>query len=347
MTATHPGVWAVWGVAAVVSIQLAPNPVYVAAVLAACGAVVLTRGRPGPLARAFPVLLAVGAVFALIRIVLAGLTTRGDGPVLFTLPSADLPTVLGGFSIGGAVDGGVVARAAAEGFVILGIMAVCGAFNAVVDHHQLLRLVPRAYAEMGVALSVAIAFVPAFITMAATATEADRARTGGVTVRRGRVRRLAGPVVERALDQAIALAESMDSRGFGRDGATRADRRATAAGVVGMVAIAAGLAVLATGERAIASALVAVGVMAIAAGVVAASRSTKRTRHRVIKPTTRDFALAVVVAAAPAVLVALGIGGDDTLRWLADEAAWPPSTVLPIVAIALLAAPAYAGRNPR
>jgi len=347
LTATHPGVWALWGVAAVVSIQVAPNPVYVAAVLGSCGAVVLARGRPGPLARAFPMLLVVGAAFALIRVVLAGLTTRGNGPVLLTLPSAELPAIAGGFTIGGAIDGGVLARAAAEGFVILGIMAVCGAFNAVVDHHQLLRLVPRAYAEMGVALSVAIAFVPEFITAASTAAEADRARTGGVTVRRGRIRRLAGPIVERALDQAIALAESMDSRGFGRDPASSADRRATAAGVAGLLAIAAGLAVLTTGESAVAAALVAVGALVVGGGVIAASRSSKRTRHRVLKPTRRDLALALVVVAAPALLVALGIAGDGTLRWLADDTRWPPSTALPILAIALLAAPAYTGRAPR
>lgn len=344
-TTVHPAVWVAWGVAAVVSVQIAPNPVYVAAVLVACAAVVVARGRPGPLAKAFPVLLFVGAVFVTLRIALVGLTTRGSGPTLFTLPAVELPTALGGFTIGGPLDGGVLLRSAAEGFVIVGIMAVCGAFNAVIDHHQMLRLAPRAYAEMGVAVAVAIAFVPAFLDAARAADEADRARTGGVRVRRGRVRRLTGPVIERALEQAVALSESMDSRGFGRGGATAADARATAAGVVGMVLTAAGLAVLATGETAVAVVLVVVGAATIVAGVVLASRTSTRTRHRVVRAQRRDYVLGAIVLGAPLLLAALAAGGEASLRWIGDDLAWPPSTVAPLAAIALLAAPALHRRE--
>ena len=346
MSPIHPLAWALWGTAAIVSIQIAPNPVYVAAVLIACSAVVAVHGHGGPLTRAFPALLTIGVVFALVRIVLAGLTTRGGGPVLLTLPSAEVPAALGGFTVGGPLDAGVLVRAAAEGFVIVGIMAVCGAFNAVVDHHQLLRLIPRAFAEMGVAVAVAVAFVPTFLDAAKAAGEADRARTGGVAVRRGRWRRLTGPVIERALEQAVALAESMDSRGFGRAGPTPGDRRAVALSTLGMVVMAAGLGVLATGSGGMAITIVLAGAAMVVGAVIVASRASTRTRHRVLRVERRDLLIGASALAVPAVLAILATT-DATVRWVGDDVAWPPSTLAPLLAIALLTAPALRARRLR
>src|SRR3954466_7968279 len=107
-------VWLLWAVAAAASVQLAPNPLYVALIIAITAVVVEAHADDGPLAGACPVLLTAGFAFAALRVVLTVATTHGGAPedVLFRLPQATLPSMLGGFTVGGTVEGPVMARAA-------------------------------------------------------------------------------------------------------------------------------------------------------------------------------------------------------------------------------------------
>src|SRR5207253_8636159 len=106
------------------------------------------------------------------------------------------PRMLGGFRVGGTVVLPVVLQSATEGFAVVGIMAVFGAFNAVVSHYELVRAAPRAFFEPGLVLTVALAFVPSTVAAVSAVREADRARTGGRVVRRGRLVRLTVPILE-------------------------------------------------------------------------------------------------------------------------------------------------------
>ncbi len=79
--------------------------VYVALVIGIASA----RGvaaRPARSVRAarFPLLLAVGTVFAVVRMLLTVATTHGVGDVLFTTPHFGCPQLLGGFTVGGTVE---------------------------------------------------------------------------------------------------------------------------------------------------------------------------------------------------------------------------------------------------
>ena len=62
------------------------------------------------------------------------------------------------------------------------MMAVFGAFNAIVSHYELVQSSPRAFHELGVVTTVALAFVPSTIESVSAVREADRARTGGRSV---------------------------------------------------------------------------------------------------------------------------------------------------------------------
>ena len=84
----HAGVWLVWALAAAACVELAPSPVYVALVIGIAGLAVSLHARPGPYARAFPILVGVGVFFAVARMVLTVLTTHGVGDVLFTTPTS-------------------------------------------------------------------------------------------------------------------------------------------------------------------------------------------------------------------------------------------------------------------
>jgi energy-coupling factor transport system permease protein len=341
----HALTWAVWAVAAAVTVELAPSPVYVALVIAVAALVVSVHRQDTPLARAFPVLVAVGVAFGLLRVVLTALTVHNGTPVLFTLPAATLPRALGGFTVGGAVSLPVVLQSAAESFAIVGIMAAFGAFNAVVSHHELVKVIPRAFYEVGLIVTVAIAFVPSTIAAVHRVIEADRARVGGQRPpRRGRLVRRAVPLIESGAEQAIALAESMDSRGFGRDTVARSDRIAAAGGFAALLALSAAFVALVAEATRPAAVFAAIGGLTLLLSLVAASRRSRHPRYRRRPVTRRDQLVALVVIGAPVVVAGRAFAGDDALVWSTSPLHTPAVSWITVVAVALLAVPAFTTR---
>lgn len=333
-------VWLVWALSAAASAQLAPSPVYVALVIAVAALVVSVHGLDTPFARTFPTLLTVGIAFALLRTVLTVATTHGGpGPTIFTTPELSLPDALGGFTVGGPIELEILLQSAAEGFVVVGVMAVFGAFNAVVSHYELVQSAPRAFYELGLVLIVALAFVPSTIGAITSVREADRARTGGRVVRRGRLVRLVVPILETGMERAVALAESMDSRGFARGRATARERASGWCGFASLLALG-GAFVALVGEARLAAVILAlVGALGVAVAVMLASRATRGVRYRPRRITGTDRALMAALLAAPAVLALLSVVGDDSLTWDASPLRWPTFQLLPALAIGLLLVP--------
>ena len=333
-------VWLLWALAAAASVQLAPNPLYVALVIAISALVVEGHAVEGPLRGAFPVLLLAGLVFAALRLVLTVATTHGTGDVLFSLPEATLPTILGGFTVGGTVEAPVVARAAAEGWALVGILAAFAAFNAVVSHYELVLAAPRAFYEVGLAVTVALAFVPSTIAAVGAVREADRARTGGRVVRRGRLLRQVVPILETGMERAVALAESMDSRGFGHQPATRADTTAGWLSLAALFSLGGCFVALVGRADAVALALGAAGASGVVAAVVVASRASARVRYRRRRLTRSDWALAGAAWVSPGALALLASSDDATLVWPGPSLAVPGLNLLAVTALAALAVPA-------
>lgn len=335
----HAITWAAWALAAAFTVQLAPNPVYVAAVIGIAFLAVETHRREGPTASAFPVLVGLSLAFALLRVVLTALTTHGVGQVLVTLPEATLPRLLGGFTVGGSVEVPVVVQAAVEGFAVVGIVAAFAAFNAVASPHELLQAAPRAFHEPGLVVTVALAFVPATLAAIESTREADRARTGGRAVRRGRMLRLVVPVVETGLERAVALAESMDARGFARAPATRADRVAGWFGLVGLLGLGGCFVALVGQRRSLAAGLALAGATSLAVAVAAASAGPRPTRYRARRLARLDALVLAAVAACPAGVALVDRAGDDTLVWATDPLRFPPVSPVVLLVLALLAVP--------
>lgn len=336
----HAGVWMVWALAAAACVQLAPSPVYVALVIGIAALTVSVHARPGPYARAFPLLVGVGVFFAVARTFLTAITTHGVGEVLFTTPQFTLPRLLGGFTVGGPIDLHVVLQSLAEGFAIVGVMAVFGAFNAVVSHSELVQSTPRAFYELGLVVVVALAIVPSTLNAIADVREADRARTGGRVVRRGRLLRQVLPVLELGLERAVTLAESMDSRGFARNQASTRDRVAGWWGLASLLALG-GAFVALVGERdVLATALGVGGGIGLTVAVVLASSSTDRVRYRPRRMHRADWLTAAAALAAPIALASCSVAGDTSLTWFATSTLhWPALHVLPALALLPLLVP--------
>jgi len=338
-TTWHAGVWLVWALAAAACIELAPSPVYVALVIGIASVAVSIHAQPGPYARAFPLLLAVGTLFAVVRMLLTVATTHGAGDLLFTTPSFGLPQLLGGFTVGGTVELEVVLQSLAEGFAIVGVMGVFGAFNAVVSHSELVQSTPRAFYEVGLVVVVALAFVPSTLSAIHDVRDADRARTGGRVVRRGRLLRQIVPVLELGLERAVTLAESMDARGFARAGASPRDRAAGWWGVASLLMLGGAFVALVGRSDIVAATLGLAGAVGLGAAILLASSGTRRARYRPRRMTLADWCVAASTLLAPAAMATCLIAGDTSLAWFANPLAWPALHVLPALALLPLLAP--------
>lgn len=335
----HAITWLVWAIAAAWSIQLAPNPLDVLVVIAIAWLVVTVHGGDGPFARAFPVLVWLAVAFGLLRVVLTAATTHASEHILFSTPSFTLPEVLGGFTVGGDVNSTILLQAVAESLVVVGIIAVFGAFNAVVSHYELVQLAPRAFHELGLVVVVALAFVPSTITAVHDVGEADRARTGGRIVRRGRLVRRMVPVLESGLERAVTLSESLDSRGFGFGGATGRERGAGWIGTASLLALGGGFVALVARADTLAITLGIAGAVGLVAAVRVAAGGARRATYRRRRMTPADWWCCGASAFAPLALAALSIAGDDTLVWSVSPLRWPSLGLLPLLALGALLAP--------
>jgi energy-coupling factor transport system permease protein len=335
-------VWLVWALAAGACVQLAPSPVYVALVVAIAALAVSAHARPGPYARAFPVLVGVGVFFAVVRMVLTVATTHGLGSVLFGTPQFTLPELLGGFTVGGTVELPVMLQSLAEGFAVVGVMAVFGAFNGVVTHSELVQSTPRAFYEVGLIVVVALAFVPSTLSAIGDVRDADRARTGGRTVRRGRLLRQLVPILELGMERAVTLAESMDARGFARTGAGPRDQAAGWWGVASLLALGGSFVALIGERRTLAAILGFGGALGLAAAVVLASSGPQRARYRPRLMTRADWSVAGVALLAPFGLAVCSIVGDASLVWSASPLRWPTLHLVPVLTLLPLLVPVLA-----
>ena len=323
------------------AVQIAPSPPYVGLVVLICFLLVELHRTDRVLSRAFPVMLGLGVLFAGIRVGLTVLTTHGLGStVLVTLPEATLPRLLGGFTVGGPIEATVLAQAVADAVPVIGVMAAFGAFNSVVAHHELLRSAPKAFHEPALVVTVAITLVPATMRAFQDTREADQARAGRAG-RRGRITRTLLPVLETGMERAVALAESMDSRGFARRQATTTEQVGSWFVLFGLSLVAGAFVALVAREQLLAVVLGATGALLVLVAVVVSSRAGDVTRYRPRPLTARDLAVMAAAIGAPFGLAMATALGDTTLTWVPGSPVQAPSVGIgPLLAFALLLAPA-------
>ena len=211
----HPGAWWLWALGLAAAASRTQNPVPLLLILVVTGFVVAARKSDAPWARSYGAFLKLALLVIAIRIVFQSLLSSGSqGPtVLFTLPEIPVPGGTG-IKLGGEVSLEAVLRAFYEGLQLAVILVCVGAANSLGSARRLLRSVPGALYEVGVAIVIALTFAPQLVTDAARVRAAHRLRgqSGGLRS----LKRLAMPVLEGALERSVELAAAMDSRGYGR-----------------------------------------------------------------------------------------------------------------------------------
>jgi len=213
--ALHPGAWWLWALGLAVAAGRTTNPLLLGLVLAVAGYVVVARRTDAPWARAYGFYLRLALAVVAIRVVFGALLGAPvPGRVLVTLPEVTLPEWAAGVRLGGPVTAEGLAAAAYAGLQLATMLVCIGAANALANPRRLLKSVPGALHEVGVAVVVALSFSPQLVDGVARVRAARRLRGRPDRGLRG-LRGVAMPVLEGALERSVELAAAMEARGFG------------------------------------------------------------------------------------------------------------------------------------
>jgi energy-coupling factor transport system permease protein len=354
--ALHPGAWWVWALGLATAASRTTNPFVLLLVVAVAGYVVAARRTPAPWSRSYAAFLKLGVVVIVLRVlfqVVFGAT--GAGHVVLHVPELPLPSWASGVHVGGALTTSDLLGALYDGLRLATLLACVGAANALANPSRLLRCVPAALYEVGVAVVVAMTLAPQMVTDVGRVRAARRLRGRTDTGLRS-VGRVAVPVVEGALDRSLALAAAMDSRGYGRTaGVPAATRRLTATLVLaGLVGVCVGVYGLldggspeVAGVQVLGLPLLLGGLAVAGAGFVVAGRRVRRTRYRPDPWALPEWLVSASgVVAAVAVVAAAGVDPAELLGPYAPVA-WPALPLLPVAGVLVALLPAWVAPRPR
>jgi len=338
----HPGAWWLWALCLAFAAMRTTNLVLLLTIAAVAGLVVSARRGRAPWAEAYRLLFGFALLSIVLTLVLQILLgTRTPGHVLIDLPALPLPHWTGGLSVGGAITGEALLNSFDAGLRLAVLITCFGAANALAHPARLLRILPAALYEVGVAIVVALTFVPQLAESLVRVRSAQRLRGRPITGLRG-LRGIAVPVLEESLERAIGLAASMDSRGYGRRNRQRSTiRRLTATAVLaGLGAAIAGTYQLidpGTNHR-LGLALLVGGTCLAMAGGLLAGRRTRRTRYR---PDPWQWPEWLVVGCGAVVVLAYQLRVHDPAA-AGLPLAWPALDLVPFLATLVAAVPAFA-----
>lgn len=352
----HPAAWWLWALGLAAAASRTQNPVPLLLILVVTGFVVGARRSNAPWAKSYGAFLKLALLVILIRVVLQSLLSSGSqgSTVLFTLPSVPLPSGTG-IKLGGVVSAEAVLTAFYSGLQLATILCCVGAANALGSARRLLRYVPGALYEIGVACVIALTFAPQLVTDAARVRAAHRLRGRSGSGLRS-LRRLAMPVLEGALERSVELAAAMDSRGYGRttDTSPGVRRLSGALTLAGLCSVCVGVYGLLSATSALWAGppMLLAGCAAASAGLFLGGHRTGRSRYRPDPWALPEWLVAGsgLVAAA---MMTLTVRVDPASVFLADVLMVPPVPVLAVAGIlaallpAVAAPPVPSGLSPR
>lgn len=341
----HPGAWWMWALGLAAAASKTTNPLLLGLILAVAALVVAARKPDAPWARSFSFFLKLGLFVIAIRVIFQVILGNPVGSnVLLTLPTVPLPDWMASLRLGGQLTLESLILAVCDGFRLAVLLACVGAANSLASPSRLLKAMPAALYEVGVAIVVAMTFAPQLVTDLGRVRQARRLRgrpDKGIKGAAG----AAMPVFEGALDRAITLAAAMDSRGYGRTGQVPIGvRRVTVLLVIGgLIGVCIGLfGLLSTSQLSpLAFPLLAAGLLAAIAGMWLGGRRSIRTRYRSDPWQLPEWVVMGTGLAAAASVIATGIVDPAALTISVTPLQWPHLPILATLGVLLAALPAF------
>ncbi|MFB4424907.1 energy-coupling factor transporter transmembrane protein EcfT [Streptomyces sp. QL37] len=312
------GAWWLWALGLATAASRTTNPLLLGLLVGVAGYVVAARRTDAPWARSYGAFIKLGLVVVAVRLVFSvvlGSSVPGTH-ALFTMPEVPLPDWAQGVRIGGRVTAEQLVHALYEGAKLATLLICVGAANSLANPARLLKSLPGALYEVGVAVVVAMTFAPNMVADVARLRTARRLRgrpTGGI----GAVLQIGLPVLEGALERSVAVAASMDARGYGRTAQVppavrRTTHVLTLGGLLGVCAGTYGL--LAAQGAVHGLPLLLAGLLAALAGLRLGGRRSVRTRYRPDRWGVRAWLVAASGAAVAAAMIWAGAAAPDALR---------------------------------
>jgi len=335
----HTWAWVAWLIAGAVPAFMLRNPLYLALILGAAWIVYSALGRTSAVGQSWGSFVKLGLFLFALTIPFNALSIHVGQIVLFRLP-ASWPIVGGPITLEAIIAGAV------SGLSLFTILVVFAAFNAVVDHYQLLRATPAFLFQAGVVISIAITFVPQMVISAQEIRQAQRIR--GHRFRGIRdLLPLIMPLLASGLERAIQLAETMEARGFGSVVTPLTQRQtilAQLAVLSALLSLLAGLVLVAFVPQGSVWgwSLAGLGVAVLIAAFAFQGQGVRRTRYRRPRWRARD----TVVVTASIVVVGIVLAARTIAPETLFYSPYPPNSLLPPfnayvgAALLLLALPA-------
>lgn len=347
----HPVAWWCWAIGLAATASSTTNPILLGLLVAVASLVVLTCRGDQPWSRSFRLYVWLALVTIVIRI-LFRFVLGGDAPghVLLSPPEIPLPDFAAGISLFGEFTREELVAAFYEGLRLATMLLCIGAANALANPKRLMKSLPPALYEIGTTMVVAITIVPQLADSTRRVRAAQQLR-GGPTGRFRRIRglrRLLVPVLEDALERALALAAGMDARGYGRAGtATRGQRRLTGALMLaGLGGLCVGVYAFldSTAPRLLAIPMLVVGLGLALAGFLNAGRRVTRTRYRATRWRASEYGVALSG-------LAVALGGWTVLRAQPEVAHptvtdWPSLSLLAVASVLVGVLPVWIAPPP-
>jgi len=271
----------------------------------------------GPVGRSYWLFLRIAVGVVIIRVLLQIVfAPRLGGDALFTIGAVRLPDWMAGINIGGPVTTESLMSGLSEGLRLAAILLCFGAVNSVSSPARLVRAMPSVLYEAGVVTTIALTTAPQAVLAAAAIHEGRRLRgrpTSGPAALRG----VAVPVLDGALDRALAVAASMDVRGYGRVGDDPPPARRHASIALGVGLLAAAIGIYGVFDPAAPAALTIVGLTLgttlLAIGVVTGRAVSVRTRHRSLHWDGRAWLVAASGIIVVTASIVVGVGDPAAL----------------------------------
>ncbi|WP_329199014.1 energy-coupling factor transporter transmembrane component T [Streptomyces sp. NBC_01435] len=332
------GAWWLWALGLATAASRTTNPLLLGLLVGVAGYVVAARRTDAPWARSYGAFIRIGLFVIGVRLVFSvflGSPIPGSHP-LFTLPEVPLPGWAQGVRIGGRVTAEQLLFALYDGAKLATLLICVGAANSLANPARLLKSLPGALYEAGVAVVVAMTFAPNMVADVMRLRTARRLRgrpTGGIKA----VLQIGLPVLEGALERSVAVAASMDARGYGRTAQVPPAVRHTTnvltlGGLLGVCAGTYGL--LAAQGAGYGLPLLIAGLVAAMAGLWLGGARSVRTRYRPDRWGARAWLVAGSgIAVAVAMIWAGGVLGEALHPGVVPLVApvlplWPAAAVL-------------------
>lgn len=242
--------------------------------------------------------------------------------------------------IGGDLTFETAVYGAVGGLILVTLLAIFFAFNAIVPTNELVRLTPRALANVGLVTMIALTYVPETIEQLQRIREAQAVRGHRIKGLRD-WQPIVIPLLIGGLERAMSMAETMVARGYG---ATSSLRQSTAPQTVMLITLILALSgwVLTFWTRWLGWSLVLASGVLIMGLVVVLGRKVKHTRYRPRYWDVWDWT-AAISAIIPLILVIVPIPFIDqaTIFYTPyPKVTLPPFDLLLGLSLATLATPA-------